>query len=49
MDQLNGVRIHPDEGTAILQGGTFARDLVPTLWDAGYVTSTYSNEPYDMT
>ncbi|KAI0197904.1 hypothetical protein F4808DRAFT_473476 [Astrocystis sublimbata] len=41
LKQLRGATIADDKKTALLQGGTFNGEVVPALWDAGYVTSQH--------
>lgn len=41
--QLTDMTIQPDGETALLQAGAYAGDIVPKLWDAGYVTTTGSS------
>ncbi|KAJ4304909.1 hypothetical protein N0V90_000437 [Kalmusia sp. IMI 367209] len=44
LKQLRKLTIHEDGKSATVQGGSYAHELIKTLWDAGYVTPTGSNE-----
>lgn len=42
MEALKGITIQPDGETAIIQAGVNGAEVIETLWDKGYVTSTCS-------
>ncbi|KAI1433774.1 FAD-binding domain-containing protein [Xylaria sp. CBS 124048] len=42
MSLLNDIIINPREGTATFQGGVYAKEVIETLWEQGYVTATGS-------
>ncbi|KAI1771734.1 hypothetical protein F4818DRAFT_202391 [Hypoxylon cercidicola] len=44
LKQLRAITIDPEGKFATMQGGAYNHDIWPKLWDAGYVTSTGSNE-----
>ncbi|KAI1426171.1 hypothetical protein F5Y12DRAFT_794651 [Xylaria sp. FL1777] len=44
LKKLRGMTIAADGKSALLQGGAYFHDVVPTLWDNGYVTSTGASE-----
>ncbi|KAK8070920.1 FAD-binding domain-containing protein [Apiospora hydei] len=43
MTGLTSIKIQPGGKSALIQGGQYIGDVVRTLWAAGYVTSTGSN------
>ncbi|KAI1119047.1 hypothetical protein F5Y14DRAFT_460392 [Nemania sp. NC0429] len=43
LQQLNNISIAANRKSVLLQGGTYTDQVVRTLWDAGYVTTTGSN------
>ncbi|KAI1377706.1 FAD binding domain-containing protein [Hypoxylon crocopeplum] len=43
LSQLSAVTIQPDGKSVWLQGGAWGRNVINTLWDQGYVTSTGSS------
>lgn len=42
VEALKGITIQPDGETAIIQAGVNGAEVIETLWDKGYVTSTCS-------
>ncbi|KAI1119042.1 hypothetical protein F5Y14DRAFT_119457 [Nemania sp. NC0429] len=44
LKQLRGSKIAADGKSALLQGGSYFHDVVPKLWDNGYVTATGAAE-----
>ncbi|RWA04937.1 hypothetical protein EKO27_g10166 [Xylaria grammica] len=40
VDRLIDITIQPDEETAVLQAGAYGGEVIATLWDEGYVTTT---------
>lgn len=38
MKELTAITIDPDGKSALFQGGSYAHDVMATLWDQGYVT-----------
>ncbi|ROT38916.1 FAD-binding domain-containing protein [Sodiomyces alkalinus F11] len=49
MKQLTGLTIAEDGKSALFQGGSHAKEVIKTLWDQGYVTTTGSNECVGLT
>ncbi|KAF5975008.1 fad binding domain-containing protein [Fusarium coicis] len=49
MKQLRSMDISRDGKSAWFQGGAFAYEVIPFLWDRGYVTSTGSNQCVGLT
>ncbi|OQE43750.1 hypothetical protein PENCOP_c003G01409 [Penicillium coprophilum] len=42
MASLRGLTIQPNKKSALFQGGTYGGQVIDTLWDQGYVTTTGS-------
>ncbi|KAF5704891.1 6-hydroxy-D-nicotine oxidase [Fusarium globosum] len=49
MKQLRSMNIARDGKSAWFQGGAYAYEVIPFLWDRGYVTSTGSNQCVGLT
>ncbi|KAF5558957.1 cytochrome p450 [Fusarium mexicanum] len=49
MKQLRSMDIARDGKSAWFQGGAYAYEVIPLLWDRGYVTSTGSNQCVGLT
>ncbi|KAF5657001.1 fad binding domain-containing protein [Fusarium circinatum] len=49
MKQLRSMDIARDGKSAWFQGGAYAYEVIPFLWDRGYVTSTGSNQCVGLT
>ncbi|KAF5620203.1 fad binding domain protein [Fusarium sp. NRRL 52700] len=49
MKQLRSMDIARDGKSASFQGGAYAYEVIPFLWDRGYVTSTGSNQCVGLT
>ncbi|KAF2644249.1 FAD-binding domain-containing protein [Massarina eburnea CBS 473.64] len=44
LSQLTNIKIQPNKKSAWFQGGTWGGNIIKTLWDQGFVTTTGSNE-----
>ncbi|ETS86020.1 hypothetical protein PFICI_04045 [Pestalotiopsis fici W106-1] len=49
VELLQGITIQPDGETAIFQAGTYGAEVINTLWDQGYVTTTGSTACVGLT